>query len=201
MLYPINLTLLKMKLKQSILLLLLAGNAALAQTIAVNTTDAATGTKVIITKNHKGKEIEVDDSIAKSGLAFFSAGYQSTTVKGKPVETYFIDLDMFHNNNKLGCIEQSSNNLELTLEDGSEIKCFQMSDTECGQEAYKAAFVLCSKDGSMAQMEDNFKKLKTVGIKRIKVTTTEGVLDYKIKGKASDYIKSHFALIDKTIKG
>ncbi len=201
MLYPINLTLLKMKFKQFFLLLLLAGNVALAQTIAVNTNDAATGTKVIITKNHKGKEIAVEDSVAKTGLAFFSAGYQSTTVKGKAVETYFIDLDMFHNNNKLGCIEQSTNNVRLTLADGSEIECFQMSDTECGQDAFKAAFVLSPKNGSIAQMEDNFKKLQIVGIKRIKVTTTEGVLDYKISGKASDYMKAHFALIAKTIKG
>lgn len=190
-----------MKFKQLFLLLLLAGTAATAQTIAVNTTDAATNTRVIITKNHIGKEISVDDSVAKSGLAFFSAGYQSNTVNGKSIQTYFIDLDMFHNNNKLGCIKQSDNNVLLILEDGSEIQCFQMSDTECSHEAFKAAFALTTKESTASQMEDNFKKLQSVAITRIKVKTTEGLLDYKIKAKSSDHIKAHFALIAKTLQG
>lgn len=185
-----------MKLKQLVFSLLLISASATAQTIEVNINDAATGTRLIQTKNHKGKEIAVDDSVAKSGLAFFSTGYQSTVVNGKTVETYFIDLDMYHNNNKLGCINQSDNNVVLTLEDGTEIQCFQMSDTECSHEAYKASFALTTKKGSFEEMEKNFKKLQTVGIAKIVVTTTEGSLIYKIKVK--DYLKSHFALVAKT---
>jgi len=190
-----------MKFKQFFFLLLLAGNAAMAQSIAVNTNDVAAGTRIIITKNHKGKEIEVDDTVAKSGLVFFSAGYQSIKINSKPVVTYFLDLDMFHNNNKLGCINQSTNNVLLTLADGSEIQCFQISDTDCGQQAYKAAFALAPKSGTPEQMHENFKKLQTVGIVRIKVTSTEGELDYKLKSKSTEYIKAHFALIEKTLNG
>lgn len=190
-----------MKLKQILLSMLLAGSAATAQTIAVNTTDAAEGTRVIMTKNHRGKELLVDDSVAKSGLAFFSAGYQSNVVKGKTMETYFIDLDLFHNDNKLGCIQQLANNVVLILEDGTEIQCFQISDTECSHEAFKAAFALTPKGGSTQQMLENFKKLQTVGIEKIKIKTTEGKLEYRIKSKSSDYIKAHFALVAKTIGG
>lgn len=188
-----------MKFKQFLLLLLLAGTAATAQTIAVNTNDAATGTRMVLTKNHKGAEIDVDDTVAKIGLVFFSAGYQSTLVKGKTVETYFIDLDMFHNNTKLGCIKQLDNNVLITLEDGTEIQCFQMSETECSQEAYKASFALTSKKGSFEDMEANFKKLQTVGISKIIVTTTESELVFKMKSKAVGYIRAHFALVAKTL--
>ncbi|MDV6169167.1 hypothetical protein R1T16_12095 [Flavobacterium sp. DG1-102-2] len=188
-----------MKLKHLFLALLIAGGAATAQTIAVNTNDITTGTRVIMTRNHRGSDINVDDSVAKSGLLFFSAGYQRSTVKGQQVSTYFIDLDMFHNNNKLGCINQFSEDVTLVLEDGSEIKCFQMSDTECGQEAYKAAFALSAKKASAGQNEDNFKKLQQQKIVRIKVKTSESLLDYKIKPKASDTMKAHFALIEKTL--
>lgn len=188
-----------MKIKQLLITALLLGNAALAQTIAVNTTDAE-GNKLVLTKNHKGTTLEVEDSVAKNGLAFFSAGYQSGTVRGKSMETYFIDLDMFHNNNKLGCINQSANNLTLTLEDGSKIECFQISDTDCGQEAFKAAFALIQKDGSAEQMLENFKKLAKTAITKIKVKTSEGSLEYKVASKSSDYIKNHFALIEKTLQ-
>lgn len=189
-----------MKFKQLFIAALLVGNATLAQTIAVNTTDEA-GNKVILTKNHKSNSLQVEDSVAKNGLAFFSAGYQSGTVKGKNTETYFIDLDMFHNDNKLGCINQSANNITLILEDGSKIECFQMSDTDCGQENFKAAFALSSKGGSAEQMVENFKKLTKTGISKIKVKTSESSLEYKIAAKSADYMKSHFALIEKTLQG
>lgn len=179
--------------------MLLAANAVSAQSLAVNKTDAATGSKIIITKNHKGKEIAVDDSVAKSGLVFFSAGYQNTASNGNTIATYFIDLDMFHNNNKLGCIQQSAENVTLILEDGTEIHCCQISDTECSNEAFKAAFALMSKNESAEQMEQNFKKLQATGINRIKVKTSESSLDYKIGSKSSDYIKKHFGLIAKTL--
>lgn len=187
-----------MKLKQFIVLLLLTATAASAQSIAVNTTDPQTGSRLILTKNHKGIEIDVDDTVSKIGLLFFSAGYQSTVVDNKTVEAYYIDLDMYHNNDKLGCIKQSENNVLITLVDGTEIQCFQMSETECRNDAYKAAFALCPKKDKPGEMEQNFKKLQTVGISKIEVTTTESSLFYKIPKKSSDYIKGHFALVAKT---
>lgn len=188
-----------MKLKQLFFSLLLTATAATAQTIDINTNDAATGTRLILTKNHKGAKIDVDDTVAKTGLIFFSAGYQTSVVTDKKVETYFIDLDMFHNDNKLGCIKQSDNNVTLTLEDGTEIQCFQISETECSHEAYKASFALTSKKGTLQDMEQNFRKLQTVAITKIEVTTTEGALVYKIRAK--DLLKGHFALVAKTLNG
>lgn len=188
-----------MKLKQLFLSLLFMAAGASAQSIDVNTNDTATGTRLILTKNHKGTALDVDDTVTKTGLVFFSAGYQSTNVKNNKVETYFIDLDMFHNNNKLGCIRQSDNNMLLILEDGTEIQCFQMSETECSHEAYKASFALTTKKGSAEEMEKNFKKLQTIAIAKIEIKTTEGALVYKVKAK--DYLKAHFALIDKTLNG
>ncbi|PZR22178.1 MAG: hypothetical protein DI539_06225 [Flavobacterium psychrophilum] len=188
-----------MKLRQIIFVLLLATASATAQTLAVNTNDTKTGSRLILTKNHKGKEITVDDSVAKNGLVFFSAGYQANTVTNKEVKIFYIDLDIYHHNNTIGCIKQSENNLILILEDGSEMQCFQMSDTDCSQEAYKAAFALNNKNGSFEENEKNFKKLQTVGITKIKVTTTETTQEYKTTSKSREYIKAHFALVAKTL--
>jgi len=187
-----------MKFKQLLLLLLLAGNAAIAQQIAVNTNDD--GTRIVITKNYAGSTIVPDDTVVKTGLVFFSAGYQKTTVHNKEVETYFIDLDMFHNNNKLGCIKQGESNALITLEDGTEIQCFQISDTECSPQAFKAAFAIAPKGSSPSQMLENFKKLEKVAIAKIKITTTESVVVYKIRSGSSNYLKEHFALVEKTLK-
>jgi len=188
-----------MKIEQLFLLLLLAGNAALAQQIAVNTTDAATGTRIIMTKNHAGTTIVPDDTVVKTGLAFFSVGYQKTNVQNKEVETYFIDLDMFHDNNKLGCIKQGESNTLITLEDGTEIQCFQISDTECSPQAFKAAFALAPKGSSATQMKENFLKMQKVAIAKIKIKTTEGYINYKIRSGSSEYIKRHFSLVEKTL--
>lgn len=188
-----------MKIRHFFLLMLLAGNAAMAQVIAVNKNDASTGTRIVTTRNHRGAKLEVDDSVAKSGLVFFSAGYQKATVNGKEVETYFIDLDIFHNDNKLGCIQQSAENLTLVLEDGSEIKCYQISDTECAHDAYKAAFALGSRSSTITDMQQNFKKLQSVGIEKIKIKTSESSLEYKMKSKSTDYMEGHFALIEKML--
>lgn len=189
-----------MKLKQTLLaLMLLTGVTALSQTIAINSTDAKTGDVTIQTTNHKGKDFVTDDSVAKKGLVFFSAGYQKTNVKGKSIESYFIDIDLYHHDNRLGCLKQGANNITLELEDGTEIKCFQISDTDCHHEAFKAAFAMTAKNGNLEEMEANFKKLQTVAVKRIIITTTERTLDYKVKDDAKDIIKAHFALVAKTL--
>lgn len=188
-----------MRLRQIIFLLLLSSVTATAQTLAVNTNDTKTGSRVILTKNHKGKKPEVDDSVAKTGLVFFSAGYQSHHVGNKDVKTFFIDLNIYHHNNTIGCIRQSANNLILVLEDKSEIQCFQISDTDCNEEEYKAAFALCPKDGRFEENEKNFKKLQTVGISKIKLITTETTQEYKIGSKSKDYMKANFELVSKTL--
>lgn len=188
-----------MKFKQLFLMLLLVGNAAIAQQLAVNTSDTASGTRIIITKNHAGTTIVADDTVVKTRLVFFSAGYQKTTVNNKEVETYFIDLDMFHNNNKLGCIKQGENNIVITLEDGTEIKGFQISDTECNPQAFKTAFAVAPKGSSVTVMAENFKKMQNSPIAKIKITTTEGFLNYKIRSGSSEYVKKHFALVEKTL--
>ena len=189
----------KIKFIQYLLLLLLAGNAAIAQQIAVNTNDAATGTRVIITKNHAGSTIVSDDTVVKTGLVFFSAGYQKTMINQKEVETYFIDLDIFHNNNKLGCIKQGESNIVITLEDGTEINGFQISDTECNPQSFKAAFAIAPKGATTTVMAENFKKMQNSPIAKIKITSTEGFLNYKIRSGSSKYIKDHFALVQKTL--
>ena len=180
--------------------LLFYGIAAQAQTLAVNETDPATGNKLIKTSNLHGAEHDLDDSVVKSGVVFFSAGYQLTNPTQNPLETYYIDLNIVHNDNRLGCLEQLKSHIILTLDDGSAIECFQISDTDCDPNAYYASFALMPKGGNAAMMKQNFEKLIHTPIIRIEVVTSETKVVYKVKKGSMDYLKQHFALIDKTVK-
>ncbi|MCW4469955.1 hypothetical protein OGH69_13330 [Flavobacterium sp. MFBS3-15] len=180
--------------------LLFCGIAAQAQTLLVNNTDSAAGTRIIKTNNHKGGELSLDDSVVKGGAVFFSAGYQSATTSGKLVETYFIDLNIVHNDNRLGCLQELDSRIVLTLADGTKIECFQISESDCDKVAYHATFALMPRGGKLDTMKENFEKLLGADIAEIAIITTEGKLEYKIKKSSRDYLKQHFALIDKTVK-
>jgi hypothetical protein len=188
-----------MKLKIVLILLLLAGNAAIAQSIDANTTDPATGARYITTKNYKGTKAEPSDNVVKRGLVLFSAGYQSVLSSGKQVQTYFIDLNIIHNDNRLGCLQELKSKIILTLEDGTTVECFQISESDCDKISYTASFALMAEGESFTKMAENFRKLMTTKITDMKVITTEGELVYKIKTDSQPYVKSHFALLDKTI--
>lgn len=182
-----------------LLFLVAGGFAASSQNIEVNTADASTGSRLLMTNNKRGLEFNIEDSVAREGALFFAVGYQGNSKDKKP-ETYFIDLDMVHNNNKLGCIEQFTSKALLSLEDGTVIECFQISDPDCGATSFKGAFALMAKGGKAVDMAANFQKLQTTAISKVKVFTTEGVLKYKIKKKDKEYLKKHFALVDQAVK-
>lgn len=180
--------------------LLFLGAAASAQTILVDNKDAATGTRMIKTDNQQGAKLDLDDSVVRGGAVFFSAGYQSAAPGGKLVETYFIDLNIVHNDNRLGCLQEFDSQVILTLTDGSKMECFQISESDCDKVAYHASFALMPRNGSPETMKQNFEKLMTTGISEILIVTTEGKLEYKIKTSSRDYIRKHFALIANTVK-
>lgn len=190
----------KINLK-ALMLVLFIGTATQAQTIFVNNTDAA-GNRIVQTSNQKGGgELNLDDSVSNRGVIFFAAGYQSATTAGKLVGTYYIDLNIVHNDNRLGCLRQLESRAILTLEDGTKIECIQISDSDCDKAAFHGAFALMPKGGTTETMQQNFGTLMTTGIIEIKVITTEKELVYKVKKDFVPYLKKHFALIDKTVKG
>lgn len=179
---------------------LLACFFASAQTLAVNETDRSAGSRFIKTSNLRGAEHGMDDSVVKKGVVFFSAGYQSTGEGTKQLETYYIELDIVHHDNRLGCLEQNGR-MQLILDDGTRIDCFQISDTDCDPKTFLASFALMPKGGKPEEMKQNFEKLLLVPISRIDIFTSEKKMVYKIKNGSSDYMRQHFALIDKTVKG
>jgi len=182
-------------------LLALTAPAAWSQTIDINQADAASGTRVIATRNIKGAEPSVDDSVTKRGVVLFSAGYQSAPASGHIVETYFINLNIVHNDNRLGCLDPKKSKVVLRLEDGSTIECFQISDLNCDPVAFDGAYALMIGDQSPDTMRQNFDRLMATGIKRIDIYTTEKTLTYDIKKDFKDYLQKHFSLIDRAIKG
>jgi hypothetical protein len=181
------------------LIALFVSNAALCQTLFTNTLDKNNGDRLIVTSNTKGPDATLEDSASKTGILLFAAGYQKATVAGKTGETYFIDLSIVHNDNRTGCLNEYSKAI-LVLADKTEIECFQISETDCSPTDFKSAFALMPYKGSAATMKTNFNKLLTTEITEIKLQTTEKALDFKITKEMKPYLKSHFALIDKTIK-
>lgn len=182
-----------------LLALLLLCNFANAQMIAVNTTDPETGNKFIITRNYDGGEMDLDDSVVKSGAVFFAVGCQSSKTAVKAVETYFIELDIIHNDNRLGCLQELNGKLLLTFEDGTEMECFQISPSDCNQNTYKAAYALMKRGSMPDEMKSNMQKVMATPIKKLTVFTTTKELEYTIKPKLRDQLMSHFLLIDKTV--
>ncbi|MES2486056.1 MAG: hypothetical protein V4581_08955 [Bacteroidota bacterium] len=177
---------------------LLISQATWAQSIALNITDQETGNRFILTSNKKGKDPSVDDSVARSGIVLFAAGYQED--KKTKLNSYFIDLNIVHNDNRIGCLKEDAVNAILTLADGSQISCFQISETDCGKEAFKGVFALMAKSGNSADMQANFERLQKSEIKRIELITTEKKLVYKMTDDSQEYIKKHFSLLASTIK-
>jgi len=168
-----------------------------SQSIAVNTVDKETGVRTIITNNHAGTEVKPEDTVARSGLLFFSAGYQE--IKAKNTETYFIELNFVHHDARLGCLENGTSKAIITLEDGTLMECTQISDTDCDNIGFVAGFALMPKNSALTAMKHNFEKLLTTEISKIEVFTTEKPVLFIIKTKSKAYIRSHFALLNKTI--
>ena len=187
-----------MKITKLAFILLLC-QAAMAQTLLVNTTDKDTGARTLITNNHKGAEITIDDSVARDGLMFFSAGYQETKVGSTMGQLYFIELNVVHKDNRLGCLEEGKGKAELIFKDGSRIECIQISETNCDPVGFVAGFALMPKGGTLDTMKQNFSKLRVAEVARIEVFTSEKTMVYHIKSKAATYIRSHFEVLNNTI--
>lgn len=182
-----------------LLMFILSSYTLSAQKIAINNTDKKTGNQVIITANKKGEVHEKSDTVANNGMVFFSAGYQKATLSGKETATYTIELDIVHNDNRLGCMQEFNSKIVLMLEDGSEVECFQISDTDCGENTFKAAFALMPYKKDPALMVQNFEKLQTTGVKKLLVYTTAKPLEFVIPKRKRAYVQEHFVLLNKTI--
>lgn len=189
----------KMKLT-ALAYLMFLGITASAQSLIVNNTDSATGSRLVKTDNKEGAKLDLDDSVVKGGAVFFSAGYQSSKAGIKVVDTYFIDMNIVHNDNSLGCLQEFDSQIILILEDGTKVECFQISESDCDKVAFHASFALMPKAGKIETMKENFEKLMTTAITEMIIVTTERKLEYKTKKSSRDFMKKHFALIDKTVK-
>jgi len=184
---------------KSLIVLLLLCNVAFAQSLITNNFDKKTGIRTLATKSIKGSEVTPDDTVARNGMLFFSAGYQEIKGTDKSTETYYIELNMLHREPALGCVENGKSRAEITLADDTVIDCIQISDTDCDPVGFIAAFALMPKGGKTDVMKQNFDKLMATDIMKIKVYTSETTITFNIKTKSRPYIKSHLALISKTI--
>lgn len=174
-------------------------NILSAQGIDINTSENS-GNRYITTKNYRGTSISVSDNVVTSGAVFFSAGYQYRVLDSGNVESYFINIDMVHNDNRIGCLKEYTSKLFLILEDDSKIECFQVSESDCGPNSYTATFVLMDRGGNATLMRKNFDELLNKKINKIQVYTSEKVLDYNVKQSFKPYLKKHFEVLEKAIK-
>jgi len=182
-----------------ILALLLLCNVAFSQSLITNSFDKKTGIRTIATRSIKGSEVSLDDTVARNGVLMFSAGYQEIKRNDKSTETYFIELNIVHRDPRLGCVQNGISKVILYMADKSQIECIQISDTDCDKVGFIAAFALMPKGGKPEVMKQNFDKLQSVDILKMEILTSESSITYATKTKSRPYIKSHLALISKTI--
>jgi hypothetical protein len=187
------------KLLLLISLSLLPAGLSYGQTIAVNSTDRKTGNTLVLTSNTRHEEMKMDDSVVYDGAVFFAVGCNKIKDAGKAIESYFIELDLVHNDNRLGCLDERTGRAELHLEDGSVVECFQISPSDCDRTAFKGAYALMKRGEKPEVTKANLDKLTTTAIKKIIVYTSEKRLEFNVKPREKDYLKKHFALIAKTM--
>jgi len=187
-------------MKLQSLLLLLTFQGVFSQTLLMNSTDKNTGTKTIITNNNRTGELTGDDTVVRNGLIFFSAGYQKIKTQGNPTEIYFIELNIVHKDNRLGCMKSEDGKVVLIFNDGTKVECMQISEDDCDPIGFNSAFALMPKKGTQDIMKQNFEKLLTADITNIEIYTSEKKIIYNVKNTAKPIIKARFALLDKTIK-
>ena len=173
---------------------------SVAQRLEVNNVDPKTGSKTFITSNHVGADVTWDDTVTRNGMLFFSAGYTSDNKNNTLVETYFIDLSIIHNDARLGCLMHNTGKIIITFTDGTTAECMQVSDNSCDKLAFNAGYALTPRGSSVNVMKQTFDNLLVKDIKSIEVFTSETSVKYPIKTQKIDYIKAHFALLDKRIK-
>lgn len=186
-------------MKKLIVALLIAA-PCMAQKISVNAVDPATGGKTVLTESVSNNPPKSDESVVNNGLVFFSAGYQEVASGDALQGLYFISLNIVHHDKRVGCLTQESGRILLTMEDGSEITCSQISATDCDPIGFTSDFVLAKKGGSMAEMKQNFEKLQHTMIKRITIITTETPIKYWVKPAKRALLAKHFALVAETLK-
>jgi len=184
----------------AIFALLFVAQSSVAQRFEVNDVDPKTGSKTFITSNHVGADVMWDDTVTRNGMLFFSAGYTSDIKNNTAVETYFIDLSMIHNDARLGCLMHNSGKIIITFTDGTTAECMQVSDNSCDKLAFNAGYALMPRGDYTNKMRQTFDNLLVKDIKSIEVFTSETTIKYPIKSQKMDYIKAHFALLDKRIK-
>ncbi len=169
------------------------------QTLAVNSIDRETGNTLVLTRNTRHAEMKIDDSVVKDGAVFFAVGCNKVKAAGKTIESYFIELDLVHNDNRLGCLEERTGRAELLLEDGTVVECFQISPSDCDRTAFKGGYALMKRGEKPEVTKANLDKLTTTAIKKIVIYTSEKRLEFNVKPREKDYLKKHFALIAKTM--
>ena len=185
---------------KKLIIALLFATPCMAQKILVNEADAATGAKTILTKGIEDTVPKDNESVVNNGLVFFSAGYQDVQAGSKLSGVYFLSLNIVHDDKRVGCLTQEKGKILLTLEDGSQITCSQITPTDCDPVGFNADFVLAEKGAGVGVMKANFEKLQRTKIKRITIITTETAIKYWVIPSKREELTKHFTLVADALK-
>lgn len=184
---------------KKLIIVLLAAVPCMAQKISVNAVDPSTGGKTVLTESVENNPPRDDESVVNNGLVFFSAGYQDVPAGSGLQGLYFMSLNIVHHDKRVGCLTQESGKILLTLVDGTEITCSQISATDCDAIGFNTDFLLAKKGASTSEMQQNFDKLQHTLIKRITVITSETAIKYWVKPSKRAALAQHFASVAKSL--
>lgn len=164
-----------------------------SQNISTNKIDDFTGDHVITTSFSKGNKFKFSDAIDKEKSLFFSAGYYNTKSTG--LEFYCITLMLSLHTQKTTCLSDNGSKAIFLFDDKSTFEFIYLSKTECGSSTLSGTFYAAKDKEDIENTKDNFIKLSTKNVSKIRIQTTEGYIDYEIKPEDTEWIKNHFKII------
>lgn len=173
-------------MKYTLLFLFISINA-LSQRISINKIDEFTDEKIIKTDASIGSNWSGSDNIAKGifNYVFLSNKYIEGNHK-KITTTLQITVGT------MICVSPNNGAIILLLEDNSKIQFNQTSKIDCQT---NAIIVDYSAGDTFEDQLFNFKKLSTIKINKIRIYTTDSVIDLEIKDKKKEIIKETFQLL------
>ncbi len=181
-------------------LLCIAMFPVLGQSIESDNIDEFNKSRVIKTKAYEGnlwkKKDFIDDKNEFLVSMMFSKSKDGT-------EIYAVKLEVLTARD-FGCFSEHAGKVMILFENDSTMELAQFSETDCGA-PFTALYVPAARENLNSPLiqdivKENFNKLASTNIKKIRVYATKGFVDITLKPEKTNIIAVHAGLIRDKLK-
>lgn len=161
-----------------------------SQFVAKNEIDEFTGDKTIQVNCMTGSTWGESDKISKGLFAYAFLTGRYVLSKDSPAGSYSLTLNL-HQLAQGSCLSEYDGKAIWLFEDNSTLEITQFSKTDCNWDNLTGYYSLSS---------DEVDKLINARVKKLRVYTTKGYIDYEIKPKKIEAIQLTFTLLKDTVE-